>query len=122
MCVRKKYSCGNREGSWRWRGAENFGGDRTDHGIESRDAELRLSGRWDKGELAAEGNWGWVSATTDTGLEAPTAELGAEGGPYLLLPGTQSRHRDEAQIEKTGKKETETKRDMMAFGSIHETR
>lgn len=100
---------------------ELWGRRETDHGIESKKVEMRLSEGAGIKVGFMEGNRGWVSATTETGPEALKAELGAEGAQHPLSPGIHSRHRGEAQTEKTGKKETETKRDMMAFGSIHET-
>lgn len=78
---------------------ELWGRRETDHGIESKKVEMRLSEGAGIKVGFMEGNRGWVSATTETGPEALKAELGAEGAQHPLSPRIHSRHRGEAQTE-----------------------
>ena len=110
-CIRKAYWGCTREAS---SGGDSdlWGGQETNHCIESRQVGMRLSegGRHAgvKACLQLKGTC-WVSTATGTGLEAARAQVQTEGGPYLLSPGIHSRHRGEVQMEKNWQKEKQSR-------------
>ena len=78
--------------------------------------------RWDEGVLAGEGNWCWLSAPPDSpgAPELCRGHVGDHSLPTHTCNSFQAQRRG-APAEKTGEKETEMKRDGMAFGSVPQT-